>query len=69
MILHFTYWKKSGVKFNEKTITGEGGGRRDLKKPILKGSNGRGVAQGGEDVVTSNWSMHYGTSSIHGSGS
>ena len=31
-----------------------GGGRRDLKKPILKGSNGRGVAQGGEDVVTSN---------------
>ena len=33
---------------------GGGGGERDLKKPILKGSNGRGVAQGGEDVVTSN---------------
>lgn len=30
MILHFTYWKKSGVKFNEKTITGEGGGGEEI---------------------------------------
>ena len=34
----------------KKLLRGEG----DLNKPILKGSNGRGVAQGGKDVVTSN---------------
>ena len=66
MVLRILPTEKNRVEDSmKKLLRGEG----DLNKPILKGSNGRGVAQGGKDVVTSNWSMHYGTSSIHGSGS
>ena len=47
MILHFTCWKKSGGRFNEKTITGGGGGEEIWKNQSPKAQMAGGVPKGG----------------------